>query len=337
MRRLAERLQQSWWSPAPDALAHLLRPLSSLYRRIAEQRRAVVPLHIDVPVVVVGNLVVGGAGKTPCVMAITESLREAGWTPGIVSRGYGRREAGAEPVDVTAQTSAGIAGDEPLLVHLRTRAPVVVARDRVAAARRLRERHREVDIVICDDGLQHRALARDLEVWLFDERGVGNGLLLPAGPLREALPRAAPHHALVLYNAVAPSTALPGWTGVRRLAGAVPLRDWWAGAAPRPIAALRGRRIHAAAGLAAPERFFRMLEAQGLALARLPLPDHHRFESLPWPPEAEVIVTEKDAVKLDPEHPGAKHVWVAALDFRPDPAFFAALHAALPARPWTTD
>lgn len=339
MRRLAERLQKSWWSPAPDALARALAPLSALYgSSAAQRRRRAAPMGIDVPVVVVGNLIVGGAGKTPCVIAVAESLRAAGWTPGIVSRGYGRSAAdGDAPLEVATTTPAAAAGDEPLLIHLRTRMPVVVARDRVAAARHLRRRHPEVNVVLCDDGLQHRALARDLEIWLFDERGAGNGLLLPAGPLREPLPPTVPAHALVLYNAAAPTTPLAGWTGTRRLAGVVPLADWWAGAAPQPFASLHGRRVMAAAGLATPEGFFRMLEAHGLRIDRLPLPDHHRFDTLPWPDDREVVVTEKDAVKLRPERTGTARVWVAALDFRPEPAFFAALHAALPHRPWTTD
>lgn len=338
MRLLAERLQHSWWSPAPDALARCLAPLSALYGRAAAWRSRKPGTSVGVPVVVVGNLIVGGAGKTPCVIAIAQSLRAAGWTPGIVSRGYGRCEHGRAPVEVTRETPAELAGDEPLLLHLRTGAPVVVARERVEAARTLLARHPEVNLLLCDDGLQHRALARDLEIWVFDERGAGNGLLLPAGPLREPLPAAVPPHALVLYNAAAPSTPLPGWTGQRRLAGVVTLADWWHGsAAAQPLDALRGRRLAAAAGLANPERFFGMLEAAGLQIERLPLRDHHDFAALPWPPGSEVVVTEKDAVKLRPGRPGTERVWVAALDFRPDPALLAAVHAALPSRPWTID
>jgi tetraacyldisaccharide 4'-kinase len=208
---------------------------------------------------------------------------------------------------------------------------VVVGRQRVAAIRLLRERHPAVDVVVCDDGLQHWALHRDVQVVVFDDRGTGNGLLLPAGPLREPMPATPPAHTLVLYNAESATTPLPGWTARRILSGVLPLVDWWAGAAPLPLEVLHGRPLLAVAGIAAPERFFGMLEAAGLSITRCPLPDHHRFAKLPWSPNApDVVLTEKDAVKLRPERVGHTRVWVAALDFRPDPAFNAALLRALP-------
>ena len=228
---------------------------------------------------------------------------------------------------VARDTPATACGDEPLLIHLRTGAPVWTGRRRVDAARALCAANPQVDVVIADDGLQHRALARDAQVVVFDGRGVGNGQLLPGGPLREPLSTAVPPRTTVIYNAATPSTPWPGHVAVRGLAGALPLRDWWAGAAPRPVvlAALRGRPVLAAAGLAEPERFFAMIEAAGLTITRLPLPDHAGFDTLPWPADAPcVVVTEKDAVKLPPGQAGTASVHVVTLDFRlPDEALGA--------------
>ena len=157
--------------------------------------------------------------------------------------------------------------------------------------------------------------------------------MLPAGPLREPVPRTVPAHTLVLYNADAASTPLPGQLVTRSLAGAVGLVDWWAGqaASKSALQSLRGRPIVAAAGLARPQRFFDMLRASGLSVETLALPDHHDYDPLPWPAQTgDVVVTEKDAVKLAPVRMGLTRVWVAALDFAPDPAFDQALVALLP-------
>ena len=286
---------------------------------------------VGAPVIVVGNLIAGGAGKTPTVIAIVAALRRHGYTPGIVSRGYGARIDGV--LDVTREVPAHRCGDEPLMLHLRTGAPVVVGRDRVAAAQRLLMQHAAVDVVISDDGLQHRSLARDAQVLVFDERGAGNGWLLPAGPLREPMPNAVPARSLVIYNAALPSTPLPGTLAIRSLAGAVALQDWWRGlgAEPATLESLRGRPLIAAAGVARPQRFFDMLRERGLTIAPLALRDHHDYLVLPWPAgAADVIVTEKDAIKLDVGRVGATRVWVAPLDFEVDAAFEAALIALLP-------
>jgi tetraacyldisaccharide 4'-kinase len=325
---LSSRLQSSWWRPAPDALARALRPLSWLYGRLVERRRRAPAQRMDVPVLVVGNLIVGGAGKTPTVIAVVRLLRAAGWSPGVVSRGYERSDEGL--LDVAPDTAPAACGDEPLLIRLRAGVPVVVGRSRVAAARMLRERHPSVDVIVSDDGLQHWSLGRDVQVVVFDDRGAGNGLLLPAGPLREPMPASPPAGTLVLYNAPSASTPLPGWTAERALAGALSLADWWAGAAPLPLDVLHGRPLLAVAGIAEPERFFLMLEGAGLTITRCPLSDHHRFAKIPWSPNtADVVLTEKDAVKLHPARIGHTRVWVAALDFRPDPAFNAAVLRAL--------
>ncbi len=350
--RLTRWISAQWAGPQPSLGARWLQPLSWVYAALAGLHRALFRLGLrrvqraPVPLLVVGNLVAGGAGKTPAVLALVGLLRAQGWTPGVISRGHGRR--GAAVRAVSRHSAAADVGDEPLLIHLRTGAPAAVGTDRAAAARALCNAHPAVDILLADDGLQHHALHHDMAVLVFDERGAGNGLRLPAGPLRQALPLRVPPHTLVLYTAGRPSTRLPGLTGSRRLGGVWPLAAWWAGqtagsAGPAGVAgaaganqtaatpdtgwpALRGRRLLAAAGLARPEPFFSMLQAQGLQIDRLPLADHHPFSPLPWPAgTAEVIITEKDAVKLPPAAVGATRVWVATLDFAPEPAFAEAL------------
>ncbi len=339
LKSIALRLQEVWLGRGPWAVA--LLPLAALYAALNALRRglyrsgAFKTTRLPHPVVVVGNLIAGGAGKTPTVMAIVAAQRARGFTPGIVSRGHGRR-ADAPTLDVQPDTDVTACGDEPLLLRLRTGAPVVVGRDRVAAARELLRLHPQVNLIVSDDGLQHRGLAREVQVLVFDERGAGNGWQLPAGPLREAMPGAVPARSIVLYNAPGASTGLPGSLATRSLAGVVALRDWWRGepATTARLHALRGRPLLAAAGVARPERFFAMLEAQGLVITRLALPDHHAFATLPWPPDCpDVVVTEKDAVKLQPDAMGSARVWVAALDFVPDAAFEAALAALLPPPP----
>ncbi len=335
--RVSDWVTAQWVGPRPSAGARLLQPLSWLYALLARLHETLYRLgwrtvqRAPVPLLVVGNLVAGGAGKTPTVMALVGLLRQQGWTPGVISRGHGRRGAERNAVRaVQRHSTAAEVGDEPLLIHLRTDAPVVVGADRAAAARMLCAANPGVDILLADDGLQHHRLQHDLAVLVFDDRGAGNGLRLPAGPLRQALPSQVPPHTLVLYNAATPSTALPGLTGRRRLSGVLPLAAWWQGQSAAAVdggwPALRGRRLLAAAGLARPEPFFLMLEAQGLQIDRLPLTDHHGFDPLPWPAGTpDVIVTEKDAVKLPPAAAGATRVWVATLDFQPEPGFAEAL------------
>ena len=340
LARLSTALQRLWWTQTPTATARALQPLASLYTRLAWLHRALSrPRRVGVPVVVVGNLIVGGAGKTPTTITVVHLLRAYGWSPGVISRGHGRRGRGV--FEVQCDSPAALCGDEPLLIRRRTGMPVMVAADRVAAARALRAAHPQVDIIVADDGLQHHALARDLEVVVFDERGAGNGLVLPACPLREALPAVTPASTLVLYNAAYVTTPLPGWLATRRLAGVVPLAAWWQGQAPGADSwlAVQGRPLLAAAGMAAPERFFAMLRDRGLTLqATLALPDHDRFDTLPWPPTtADVLVTEKDAVKLVTHREllegRGTQVWVVPLDFEPDVAFAAALKRHFPHPP----
>ena len=336
--RLGRWVQAQWAGPSPSAGAQLLRPLSWLYRGLSAlhaglYRSGLRPVQrAPVPVLVVGNLVAGGAGKTPAVIALVGLLRQMGFTPGVISRGHGRQGSAVQAV--LQGSPAREVGDEPLLIHLRTGVPVVVGADRAAAARQLCAAHPDVNLLLADDGLQHHRLHHDRVLLMFDERGAGNGLHLPAGPLRQPLPATLPADTLVLYNAAAPSTALPGFLAQRRLAGVLPLADWWAGHRPASDggwSALRScqstsGQLLAAAGLARPEPFFGMLEAAGLRIDRLALADHHPLHPLPWPAEApDVIVTEKDAVKLHPGSTGRTRVWVAPLDFQPEPAFAQAL------------
>jgi tetraacyldisaccharide 4'-kinase len=337
----ASQLQAAWLHRG--FRAWLLRPVSWLYRMVIATRWALYalgicrPVALPVPVLVVGNLIAGGAGKTPTTLSLVSMLRTRGWTPGIVSRGYGRQSTGVQMV--SRNTPASEAGDEPLLMHLRSAAPVAVGADRVAAARALLQAHPDVNLLLSDDGLQHWRLARDAQVIVFDERGAGNGWLLPAGPLREPMPPRVPARSVVVYNAATRSTPLPGHLAQRRLGGVASLSDWWAGRPARieTLSQLNGRHVVAAAGVARPQRFFDMLRTAGLSIEELPLPDHHGFDPLPWPQgTTDVIVTEKDAVKLRPDAMGSTHVWVATLDFDFGRAFEAELLALLPPAPSAT-
>ncbi len=325
----SQRLQREWL--AGGSLVQLLRPLSALYGLLLRiYTRRVRPQTLPVPVIVVGNWIVGGAGKTPTTLALLGLLKTMGIRAGVISRGYGRD---ADAVALVGRTSsAAEVGDEPLLIHLRSGVPVAVGRDRVAAARALLQAHPSLQILISDDGLQHLRLPRALAILVFDERGIGNGRLLPAGPLRQPPATALAANELVLYNADRPSTTLPGFLARRSLSGAVALADWWQGqpAAMAALHALRGQPLVATAGMAQPQRFFDMLSAEGLAFDALPLADHDAFTTLPWPPgTADVLLTEKDAVKLRPERMGATRVWVVTLDFKPEHAFEQALRERL--------
>jgi tetraacyldisaccharide 4'-kinase len=342
-QRLEALLQRHWWRPTPSALSRALRPLSWLYGALAWAHRSAYRYgwkqvqRAPVPVVVVGNLIAGGAGKTPTVIALVQALQAAGRRPGIVSRGYGRQ--GQAVQGVGPNSSAAEVGDEPLLMHRRTQVPVWVGRARASAARALCAAHPQVDVLVCDDGLQHHALARDAELWVFDDRGAGNGLLLPAGPLRERLPHSLPAGVRLLYTGQRPSTPLPGPVAVQHAAHALPLADWWAGrlGARLPLAALRGRPLLALAGIAAPEKFFAPLRAAGLSLRLLPQPDHARYDTLPWAcgnsenAGLEVITTEKDAVKLYPQRLAGASVWVVPLDLELPAELIDQLLANLPA------
>lgn len=341
--RLVAHLQQAWLGRG--ITAWLLSPVSLLYgvlvglRRAAYRRGLIRIQHLPVPVLVVGNRIAGGAGKTPTTLAILQHLRDAGWRPGVLTRGHGARPTPSSPLPLDAdsqdQLNAVRTGDEPWLIWRRSQVPLMIGRDRAASGRAMLDRHPDIDILVCDDGLQHLTLHRDIEVVVFDERGTGNGFLLPAGPLREPADTrpvsalvAAP---IVLHNAERRSTNQAGHLARRKLGDIVPLAHWWAG---RPCGAPAPRRAHAMAGIAHPERFFQSLRDLGIEVTPCPLRDHADFDTLPWGREVcTLLVTEKDAVKLDPqriarERPDTE-IWVAALDFSPEPSFWNELDAAL--------
>ena len=325
---MAERLRQAWLHRG--LLAWLLWPVSLLMRLVVALRRWAYGLgllrseHPGLPVIVVGNVVAGGAGKTPTVIAVVRHLQERGHRPGVVSRGYGR--ASRDCREVAPDSPPHLSGDEPLLVRRATGVPVFVAARRLEAARALRTAYPETDVIVCDDGLQHLALRRDLEICVFDERGMGNGFLLPAGPLREPWPRPAD---LVLntFKPAGGAPAVAGFTARRALADQAVRGD----GIRVPLQTLRGRRLLALAGIARPHAFFQMLLARGVVpLATQAFPDHYDFRSWLWPTGEgmEVICTEKDALKLWPRHPA---VWAVPLDLTPEPAFFEALDRRLDA------
>lgn len=325
--RAAALLERHWWLQPRSALSLSLQPLSWLYGRLAAgRRRHARAQRAPVAVLVVGNIVAGGAGKTPTVIALVQALLEAGHRPAVLSRGYGRESKQVHAVSST--DDATTAGDEPLLIQRRTGVPVWVGPNRVAVARSLCKQHPQVDVLVSDDGLQHHALARDVEVLVFDERGVGNGALLPAGPLREPLPKTLQSRQWVLYTNGQASTPLSGALALRHLGDAWPLAAWQRRDVSQcvPLSALQGRQLLAVAGLAAPEKFFGMLQGQGLQIQPMPLPDHHAYKSLPWPPGTpEVITTEKDAVKLQPGRVGSTVVWVVPLDLQLPAGFVGGL------------
>jgi tetraacyldisaccharide 4'-kinase len=298
---LESTLTRAWLRRGPLALA--LWPLSLLFRLLAAVRAALFRAGLlasealPVPVIVVGNIFIGGTGKTPLTIWLAEQLQTAGFRPGVISRGHGSAESEAR--EVTPAASAGEVGDEPLLIAARTGCPVVVGRRRAAAGRRLLALHPGVDVLIADDGLQHYALRRDVEVVLFDGRGVGNGWTLPAGPLREPPSR---RRDFTVVNTPDLTPALAAAVGGRafqmRLDGSM-AESLQAPGRRQPLAAFRGQRILAAAGIGNPGRFFGMLRAHGLQIEEMPLPDHHDFLDDPFRGVVAdvILVTEKDAVK----------------------------------------
>ena len=289
--------QRHWYRLSPLSLA--LWPLSLVYRILATLRRLAYGngllrvTRLPLPLIVVGNIVAGGTGKTPLVLWLARMLKQNGWTPGIVSRGYGG--SAALPMEVAATSPANLVGDEPLLLARASGCPVWVGRERARAAAGLLAAHRGCDVLILDDGLQHYALARDIEIAVEDERGVGNGFLLPAGPLREPASRRV--------DAWVTNKAQPGshGRGYRMdLRGDTFLRV----AAPReraPAAAFAGKKLHAVAAIGNPQRFFDHLARLGLATVNHAFADHHAYGAgeLGFGDCEALLMTEKDAVKCE--------------------------------------
>ena len=290
--------------------------------------------RMPVPVVVVGNLTVGGSGKTPLVMALVEALRRDGYTPGVISRGYGGSETRAKDAALAVAAddldAADRFGDEPVLIRRRTGAPVFVGKRRTEVARALLAAHPEVDVVLSDDGLQHYALARNFEIAVFDARGAGNAMMLPAGPLREPMSRLGEIDAIVLNGATTVMPELPD--GIAPVLPPFRMEllpgDAYSVNNPtvtRTLDSFRGRRLTAAAGIGNPQRFFALLRSIGLSFHRMPLDDHHRYDENPFArrnSEA-VLMTEKDAVKCARfEEP---RMWAIPVFARIDPQLVEAI------------
>jgi tetraacyldisaccharide 4'-kinase len=298
-----------WYSECPYARA--LLPLAWIYQGLVACRRWAYRSGLlrvyrpAVPVIVVGNLTVGGAGKTPLVLWLTHFLADRGYRPGIVSRGYGGRSA-SSPREVTAASDPLEVGDEPVLLARRSGVPVVVDPRRNRAVQWLLARH-ACNIVLSDDGLQHLALARDIEIVVIDgTRKFGNGYCLPAGPLREPLSRLGEADILVSNGA-----AMPGAVEMQYRPGQLCAVSGDTSTNPAPIV---GERIHAVAGIGNPGRFFADLHRQGWLVIEHPYPDHYAYAAgeLEFGDDLTVIMTEKDAVKYAP-YAGPRH-WYLPID-----------------------
>jgi tetraacyldisaccharide 4'-kinase len=289
-------LTDGWYSA--NGLSVALRPLSWIYRGVTALRRAayrigVLPSRrVGVPVIVVGNITVGGTGKTPLVIWLVELLKREGYRPGIVSRGYGG-QARNWPQQVRPDSDPIMVGDEPVVIARRTQCPMAVAPSRVAAAEALLE-YNKVDVIVADDGLQHYALARDIEIAVVDGvRRFGNGWCLPAGPLREPVSR-LDRVDFVVVN---------GGTSMRRefpmAIEAGDLRNVRRDGLTHALARFPERRVHAVAGIGNPDRFFRQLKQLGFSVIEHPFPDHHEYAAadIAFNDELPVVMTEKDAVK----------------------------------------
>lgn len=291
---LGARIERIWYGGTPPPW--WLRALVPVYRGLRwlhlapyrfGWRRA---RRLAVPLVVVGNLTAGGSGKTPLVVALVDALRARGLRPGVVSRGYGGRERGPLLVDDLSRPAD--VGDEPCLIRRRSGVAVAVGRDRARAAHLLVERG--VDVVIADDGLQNPALAREVEICVVDgQRRFGNGLLLPAGPLREPVDRLA----TIPFRVCNGAAAQAGEVAMRLVGDMAVALD--ANGGTRPLESFAGRRVHAVAAIGNPARFFDGLRAHGIEVIAHAFPDHHAFAAaeLAFGDELPVLMTEKDAVK----------------------------------------
>jgi tetraacyldisaccharide 4'-kinase len=298
----------------------LLYPLSLAFRAAVAARRAayraglLATVRLPVPVVVVGNIAVGGAGKTPLVLWLAAFLRERGRNPGIVSRGYGGTSSG--PAPVPAGGDPGRYGDEPVLIAQRSGCPVWIGADRAAAGRALLAAHPGCDVIVSDDGLQHYRLERDVEIAVFYTGATRNVWMLPAGPLREHGKRLSEVDAIVIHESPAAAAvfafnAPPAFS--MKLEGDTfynLLNPGSSADADR----FRNRNVHAIAGIGYPQRFFEHLQRLGIAFTAHAFPDHHayRAQEVAFPGADAVLMTEKDAVKCLPY--ADEHHWALRVD-----------------------
>jgi tetraacyldisaccharide 4'-kinase len=317
-------------------VAWFLRPVSLLFEGLVRFRQQLYhwgilrSYSVDACVLVVGNVVAGGAGKTPTVINIIQHLQSRNLRCGVVSRGYGGNVTQATPV--LQHSNAHEVGDEPLLIQRTTGVPIWVGPSRLDATRCLLRQHPDTKVIVCDDGLQHYALHRDIEVCVFDSRGYGNGWCLPAGPLREPWPvyriaRAGQRadNLLVLHTG---TSAFAGFVAHRSLAEFVTDGHGNHQSFDSALQSL-AKPLLALAGIAQPDRFFTMLQQRGAPLSRTEaLPDHARLHDIDakWAQDYQIICTEKDAVKLWPLFPD---VWAVALIQEPEAGFFEALDTAI--------
>jgi tetraacyldisaccharide 4'-kinase len=304
-------INRCWYGHGPGCLLlrGLLIPFSVLFRllvalRYAAYRHGLLPsARLPVPVIVVGNLAAGGAGKTPLTLALAASLQSAGYRPGIISRGYGGTARQAMPV--LSDSDPGQVGDEPVLMARRCGCPVWIGRKRAEAGRQLLAFHPEVDVLLADDGLQHYALARDVEIAVVDgQRGLGNAWLLPAGPLREPVSRLKRVAAVVCHGERCAGLGPEPAVYRMRLAGErfCNLLDSSRTVLAQELMQMPAQgstdaQVHAIAGIGHPQRFFDHLAALGLSFTAHAFADHHRFRSSDLP-AGPVVMTEKDAVKI---------------------------------------
>jgi len=324
-------IEGHWYRLRPLHL--LLMPLAGLFWMASALRRALYRaallrcVRLPVPVIVVGNITVGGSGKTPLVLWLADFLRDRGWRPGIVSRGYAGSARG--PLPVTAASDPALAGDEPVLLARRSLCPVWIGRDRAAAAQALLAAEPGCNVILADDGLQHYRLGRDVEIAVVDgRRRFGNGLPLPAGPLREPESRLGKVDAVVWQGQAAPG---PGQFSML-LAG----DGFWnllnpeAGAGP---GAFHGRRICAVAGIGDPQRFFEHLRGLGLEGRSQAFPDHYAYRpgDLLFPDCDVILMTEKDAVKCTAF--AAENMWALSVHAEVDAALGELVLTKIKARP----
>jgi len=322
----AARKPPAWWyeDGVPPLPTRILSRIygSAMRARVAFYRDGLLRQRsVDVPVVVVGNLIAGGSGKTPFTVALAERLRAAGWAPGVATRGYGRADPG-KAIWVDADTDPLEGGDEPVLIARRTGVRVRADRDRVAAGRDLA--NAGCDIVLCDDGLQHYRLRRDVEIEVIDgRRRYGNGRLLPAGPLREPVERGrqCDFRVVNLPPTEASGAGFGEWPMSLLASRAIPVL----GGRPQLLSTFAGQRVHAVAGIGDPERFFAMLRTLDIAVVPHAFPDHHRYSAADFQfgSDLPVLMTEKDAVKCA-AFAGARHFSVPVEAQLPE-AFWIAL------------
>lgn len=307
-------LTRRWYGDAAPGLG--LRALAGIYRLLASARQTTAAERLSVPVVVVGNFTAGGTGKTPLVIALAQYFARRGFSPGIVSRGHGRRSA--SPLRVSDSTPVESCGDEPKLMFERTRLPVFVDSDRVAAARAAVVAG--CDLVITDDGLQHRRLARDIEIEVVDgERGYGNGLLIPAGPLRET-PRACDFR---VVNGDARQD--DSWSMRFQLRDAISVGD---PDLTRSLTCFMSCPVHAVAGIGNPARFFNALRSAGVQPVEHEFEDHHRYRAEDFSGmEGSILMTEKDSVKC--RALGLGNAWAIPIEAELSPGFLPAVEEKL--------